>query len=74
MPEVTRVDVGERGGVIVVCTDGITKHVTDAEIERYIGTMTSAEQVSKALVQLALDRGGSDNITLVVGRAVRHDR
>jgi protein phosphatase len=71
LPEVTRVDVRERGTVIVVCTDGITKHVSDAEIERHIGSMKSAEQVSKDLLQLALDRGGSDNITVVVGRAVR---
>jgi serine/threonine protein phosphatase PrpC len=70
VPEVTRVDVRERGSVIFVCTDGITKHIADAEIEQHLATMTSAEQVSKALLQLALDRGGSDNITLVVGRAV----
>jgi protein phosphatase len=68
-PEVTRVDVRERGTVILVCTDGLTKHVSDAEIGEHFRTMESAEQVCQALVKLALDRGGSDNITLVVGRA-----
>ena len=29
MPEVTRVDVRQRGAVILVCTDGLTKHVTE---------------------------------------------
>ncbi len=72
-PEVTRVDVRGRGSVICVCTDGITKHVSDEEIARHLAEMSSAEQVTKALVQLALDRGGSDNITLVVGRAVRRE-
>jgi serine/threonine protein phosphatase PrpC len=70
-PEITRVDVRERGCVILVCTDGLTKHVSDTEIAEHLGTMQSAEQVCRALLQLALDRGGSDNITLVVGRALR---
>jgi serine/threonine protein phosphatase PrpC len=70
-PEVTRVDVRERGTVIMVCSDGLTKHVSDAEIAEYFRGMQSAEQVSRALVDRALERGGSDNITLVVGRARR---
>jgi protein phosphatase len=71
LPEVTRVDVRERSCVVLVCTDGLTKHVSDAEIAEHLGAMESAEQVCGALLQLALDRGGSDNITLVVGRARR---
>jgi serine/threonine protein phosphatase PrpC len=70
-PEVTRVDVRERGTVILVCSDGLTKHVSDTEIAEHFRTMQSAEQVCHALVDLALARGGSDNITLVVGRARR---
>jgi len=71
VPEITRVDVRERGCVILVCTDGLTKHVSDAEIAERLEAMHSAEQVCHDLVQLALDRGGTDNITLVVGRALR---
>jgi serine/threonine protein phosphatase PrpC len=71
MPEVSRVDVRQRGCVILVCTDGLTKHVSDAEIATYLGAMTSAEQVCSDLLELALERGGSDNITLVVGRALK---
>jgi serine/threonine protein phosphatase PrpC len=70
-PEVTRVDVRQRGCVILVCTDGLTKHVSDAELAQHLGAMTSAEQVSNALLDLALARGGKDNITLVVGRALK---
>ncbi len=71
LPEISRVDVRERGSVVLVCTDGLTKHVTDAEISDHLGAMTSAEDVCRALLQLALERGGSDNITLIVGRALR---
>ena len=70
-PEVTRFDVRERGCVILVCSDGLTKHVNDDEIAQHLEAMTSAEQVSRALLDLALQRGGTDNITLVVGRALR---
>lgn len=68
-PEVTRVDVTPRGCVILFCTDGLTKHVSDAEIAEQLGAMESAEQVCRSLLDLALARGGSDNITLVIGRA-----
>jgi serine/threonine protein phosphatase PrpC len=69
LPEITRVDIRQRGCVTLVCSDGLTKHVSDDEIAQALGTMTSAEQVCRSLLELALDRGGSDNITLVVGRA-----
>lgn len=71
LPEVSRVDVRQRGCVILVCTDGLTKHVSDEEIASHLATMESAEQVSRKLLELALERGGTDNITLVVGRARR---
>jgi protein phosphatase len=71
LPVVTRVDVHERGTVILVCTDGLTKHVSDAEIADCLRTMASAESGCRALVDLALARGGKDNITVAVGRAVR---
>jgi protein phosphatase len=71
VPEITRVDVRQRGCVILVCTDGLTKHVSDAEIAEQLEAMDSSEQVCQSLLQLALDRGGSDNVTIVVGRALR---
>ena len=72
-PEVTRVDVRERGCVILVCSDGLTKHVSDDELAAHLASMVSADQVSHALLDLALERGGTDNVTLVVGRALKRD-
>jgi len=70
LPEITRVDVGQRGSVTLVCSDGLTKHVTDEEIAAACASMTSAEQLCTQLLDLAMDRGGSDNITIVAGRAL----
>ncbi|HKC47127.1 MAG TPA: protein phosphatase 2C domain-containing protein [Gemmatimonadales bacterium] len=69
VPEVTRIDVTKRGCVILLCTDGLTKHVSDPEIAAQLGAMQSAEQVCHALLDLALERGGSDNITVLAARA-----
>ena len=68
-PEVTRIDITRRGCVILLCTDGLTKHVPDPEIAAHLGAMQSAEQVCHTLLDLALERGGSDNITVLAGRA-----
>jgi protein phosphatase len=73
-PVVVRVDVRERGCVVLLCSDGLTKHVTDDEIAAHFVKMQSAEQVSRDLLQLALDRGGSDNVTLIVARAPLKER
>ena len=69
-PVVTRVNIGRLGSVTLVCSDGLTKHVTDDEIAEHLRTMHSAEQACRSLVDLALARGGSDNITVVIGRAL----
>jgi len=56
------------GGVHLLCSDGLTKHVSDDAIAERLRTMTSAKQVCEALLKDALDGGGTDNITVVVGR------
>lgn len=67
MPVVTRLD-SEWGIAHLMCSDGLTKHVSDARIAEVLGTMTSAQQAAEQLLQDALDGGGSDNITIVIGR------
>ena len=54
----------------LLCSDGLTKHVPDERIRERLATMTSAQQACEALVQDALDDGGTDNVTVIVGRAV----
>ncbi|MEO7363440.1 MAG: protein phosphatase 2C domain-containing protein [Gemmatimonadaceae bacterium] len=56
--------------VMLLCTDGLTKHVTDSELQTALQAVQSAEQTVRDLIQLALERGGSDNITAIVGRVV----
>jgi serine/threonine protein phosphatase PrpC len=57
--------------VMLLCTDGLTKHVSDEEIEAELRHIRSAEESCRTLIKLALDRGGSDNVTVVIGRLKR---
>ena len=69
LPVVYRTDVTERGCILVYCTDGLTKHVSNDEIARECARVESAEQLGRLLLQMALDRGGSDNISIIIARA-----
>jgi serine/threonine protein phosphatase PrpC len=53
------------GDRYLICSDGLSKYATFAELER---AMTGApiETVSEKLVQIALDGGGADNISVIV--------
>lgn len=68
-PMVTRL-ANRWENVHLLCTDGLTKHVSDDRIKERLGSMTSARQACESLLQDALDAGGTDNITIIVGRAV----
>ena len=54
--------------VVLLCSDGLTNHVSDEQIRERLRSMRSARQVCEDLLQEALEGGGSDNITIVVGR------
>src|SRR6266571_9426297 len=63
----------EWGNVGLLCSDGLTKHVPDSRIRERLLAMTSAKQVCEDLLRDALDAGGTDNITVLVGRTLRKD-
>ena len=71
-PVVTRL-TNAWGLVHLLCSDGLTRHVSDERIRERIAGMASARQLCEALLQDALDGGGSDNITIIAGRCVPKD-
>ena len=66
-PQVDRISL-EPGDVVLLCSDGLNKHVSDDAIRDRLVAMTSARQVCQDLVADALAGGGSDNVTVVVVR------
>ena len=71
-PVVTKMDLAW-GNVVLLCSDGLTRHVSDDRIRHHLRSMTSSRQVCEDLVQEALEGGGSDNITVIVRRALASD-
>ena len=58
------------GDIILLCSDGLTKHVTPQRIAERLGALTSSEQACRDLIDDALAGGGSDNVTVLVLRAI----
>jgi protein phosphatase len=58
----------EMGDAVLLCTDGLTKEVTDPEILKILAAGEPAEITTSKLVDAANSNGGSDNITVVVAR------
>lgn len=61
------------GAIGMMCSDGLTRHVSDERIKEVLTTLTSARQGCETLLKDALDAGGEDNITVIIGRAVAQD-
>jgi protein phosphatase len=71
-PVVTRHDV-RYGDIVLLCTDGLNKHVPDERIRSELQSMTSAEATCRRLIDLALADGGTDNVTALISRPVLKD-
>jgi len=54
------------GARFLLCSDGLTKEMSDAQIAERIGRPESPQQLASGLVTEALARGGRDNVTVLV--------
>jgi protein phosphatase len=64
-PVVGLVDL-EPGDSVMLCTDGLTKHVSNERIETLMERAGDVEGVARQLVGEALEGGGTDNVTAIV--------
>ena len=65
-PVLTEVDLSE-AGVVLLCSDGLSEMVPDAMIEGLLaGPVVDPATAAGLLVRAALERGGRDNVTVVV--------
>jgi serine/threonine protein phosphatase PrpC len=54
------------GDCFLLCSDGMSNYIEHGELERIVA-MTWYRRLPQQLIELANDRGGDDNITVVVG-------
>lgn len=58
------------GDRFMLCSDGISEYVDEAEVGEVLAKQPSPARAAQKLVELALERGGADNATAVVVRVL----
>lgn len=73
--EMVDIDVYESpwrpGDRIILCSDGLTRHVKADEIARIVTEWGDPEIAAQSLIDLANKRGGEDNVSVIVLSLVR---
>ncbi|MFE7846496.1 PP2C family protein-serine/threonine phosphatase [Microbacterium sp. NPDC057407] len=64
-PDYVRLDVA-RGDRFVICSDGLTKELTDYGIRHFLDENPDPADAVQAMLDAALENGGRDNITIIV--------
>jgi len=60
--------------MLLLCSDGLTRMVTEPEIAGTLQAETDPERAAEKLVALANERGGPDNITVVIVRTEKESK
>ncbi|ERH09075.1 MAG: serine/threonine protein phosphatase [halophilic archaeon J07HX64] len=58
------------GGVLLLCSDGLSDEVPDSEIHDSVAEPSSIDDAAESLVELANERDGSDNVGVALAREV----
>lgn len=54
--------------IYLLCSDGMSDYVPKEKVSKVLSSALSLEEMGKKLVEAALEKGGNDNITLLLGR------
>jgi protein phosphatase len=59
------------GDYLLLCSDGLTRTVTEEEMRNAIATLRTPQRICDRLIADANANGGPDNVTVVVVRVVK---
>jgi PPM family protein phosphatase len=64
-------DVVQKGDWYIICSDGLSDMVEDADIHLTVNTFgANLDTVAKQLIQLANDNGGRDNVSVLMAQVM----
>jgi protein phosphatase len=61
----------QREDILVVCSDGLSSAVSSSEIAGVVSAEAEVSAACNRLVNMANERGGPDNITIILARVAR---
>lgn len=61
------------GDIVMICSDGLTDMLSDADIAAILSNGGTEQELTNALVERALENGGKDNVTVIVGKVSGED-
>jgi len=59
------------GDLYLICSDGLTDLVSDAEIQQLLGINNDLARTTESLVDIAKNHGGNDNISVILIRVLK---
>ncbi|MFZ2658645.1 MAG: Stp1/IreP family PP2C-type Ser/Thr phosphatase [Victivallales bacterium] len=68
LPEIKKVDLSP-GALLLLCSDGLTLMLPEPEIQEILSKKSNPEEACTELVARANEKGGKDNITVIVIKA-----
>lgn len=60
-----------KGDIFLLCSDGLTTHVADQNIQKILESNVSLKDKQRLLLKLALEGGGTDNISIILAQAIK---
>jgi protein phosphatase len=67
-PEIAKLELAP-GDTVLLCSDGLTKHIGDDEIAATLGAHQTSAALCARLIERANAEGGTDNVTVVIASA-----
>lgn len=73
LPDIQTISWRE-GDQLLLCSDGLSDKIQEEELAAHLEKDGSVQEIAKSLVELANERGGEDNISLIIIRHKENDQ